>query len=168
VADKRTRERAKQVARKMLEAWNAEGETYLPEDLMGPTLVTHFPQRLERANGGARRRVASEAALPREAFSGQRFEEEIVLSDGEYVFLAWSVTATNDGPVFGRAPTGKEVRVYGADVIRVDQGRIAEHWDYYTKARTHALAQLGLLDAEMQKTLEAERLLGRGPATAVG
>lgn len=161
------REQGKAVARRMLEAWNRRGETHLVEDLISPHLVTTFARPITFGPGSERNRQLHEAALPRSAFSNQRFEEEILLAERDTVFVAWTVTATNDGPLFGRPPTGKEVTVHGADVLRVVEGKIATHRHFYGKTRAHALARLGLLDPEMQRMLLAEGLIARGRPSGV-
>jgi len=152
----------------MLEEWNARGETGLPDELVSRDIVTHFPRPLVAWSRGAEReRVGPEIALPREAFPDQRFEEQILIAEGDMVFVAWDVTGTHLGPLYGREPTGKEVTVHGADVVRLENGKIVGHWDYYTKARTHALARLGLLDLDMQEFLLEQGLMGRGRASGM-
>ena len=156
------------VARQMLKAWNERGETHMVDALMSPSLVTRFSAPITAAAGRERKPVESEVALPREGVQNQRFEEEIVITEGDRVFVAWSVTGKNNGQLYGRAPTGKDITVHGADVMRVHgDGKIAEHWDFYSKARVHALARLGLLDEDMQQMLVRQGLLGRGHPSGV-
>jgi predicted ester cyclase len=153
----------KNVARSLLAAWNRKGETHIPDGFAAPNLVTRFPQPNAAVKSDTA--VKSEAtkkaatALPREAFPDQQFQEEIVLAENDLVFIAWSVTGTNTGPLYGRPATGKQVTVYGADVIRLTDGKIVEHWNYHAKARLVALAKLGLLDKPMQATLRDNGLL---------
>jgi predicted ester cyclase len=173
------RETNKAVVRRVLETWNAEGETHIPDALIADSLVTHFPHaiRIQRdtrgrvmtsaRNRAPRRRVRSEIALPRSAFPDQEFTEQIVIAENDLVFVAWDVTGTNKGKLYGRAPTGKRITVQGSDVYRIRNGKIVEHWDYFTKARTHALARLGLFDKKMQQYLLKEGLLGRGTAKGI-
>lgn len=160
----------KNIARSLLAAWNRKGETHIPEGIAAPNLVTRFPQpnAVTKADAAkadavkanaAKADVVKAAALPRDAFPDQQFQEEIVLAENDLVFLAWSVTGTNTGPLYGRAPTGKQVTVYGADVLRLTDGKIVEHWNYHSKARLTALAKLGLLDKPMQTTLRDSGLL---------
>jgi predicted ester cyclase len=155
----------KNIARSLLAAWNRKGETHIPEGIAAPNLITRFPQpnAVTKADAvkanAAKADVVKAAALPRDAFPDQQFQEEIVLAENDLVFLAWSVTGTNTGPLYGRAPTGKQVTVYGADVLRLTDGKIVEHWNYHSKARLTALAKLGLLDKPMQTTLRDNGLL---------
>jgi predicted ester cyclase len=166
--DVKLRQRNKAIARRMLKAWNRYGTTFMVDELISPTLITRFAEPLVATLGQERELVESEMALPREAFPEQHFEEEILIADSEKAFLGWNVTATNDGSIFGRQPTHKEITVTGADVIRLDEnGKIAEHWPYYSKARIHALARLGLLDQNMAEVLMNRGLLGRGKPTGI-
>jgi len=54
-----------------------------------------------------------------------------------------AATGTNDGPFMGSAPTGRPIRIDVFDVIRVQDGRMVEHWG--VPDRLGAILQLGLL-----------------------
>jgi len=59
--------------------------------------------------------------------------------------VAWSrnvATGTNDGSFMGHPPTGRTMRIDVIDVVRVRNGRIAEHWG--VPDRLGVLQQLGL------------------------
>lgn len=169
------RSRNREVARRMIEEWNRRGEAHLVDEMTARAVVTHFTRPPSRRRSRwiwwtpRSTRAPFEVALPREAFPDQRFEEEMIITEGDLAFIAWTVTGTHQGELYGRAPTGRQVTVHGADVIRLnDAGEITEHWDYYAKARTHALARLGLMDGDMRRRLVDEGLLGRGPAYRLG
>jgi predicted ester cyclase len=158
----------KQVARSLLKAFNEQGETHLVESLVTDDVVTHFPEtvRLPR-NGGKRSRVASEVALPKDAFPDQRFEEEILVAEDDLAFIAWKLSATHKGEFYGKPATEEEVTVEGADIVRVRDGKIAEHWPFYSKPRVHVLARLGLLDSDVAEELNSAGLLRAGHARGV-
>ena len=156
------------VVRKMLQAWNYRKEAHLVPELLDPTTVTHFAKPVVLTEGRDHQPSEVETALPREAFPDQQFTEEIVLSEGDLVFVGWKATGTQQGNFQGNAPTQKPVTVHGSDVIRVtDDGKIAEHMGYYSKPRVHALAQLGLLDDPTQERLRTKALLQRGRASGI-
>jgi ketosteroid isomerase-like protein len=161
------REQNKAIARQLLEAWNSQGETHLAEDLISPHLVTTFARPITFGPGTERDRALYEAALPRTAITGQRFQEQILIAEGDTVFVAWAVTGRHEGELYGRPPTHQEVTTYGSDVLRIVDGKIIEHRHYYGKARVHALARLGLLDEAMQRTLLAEGLITRGAPSGI-
>jgi hypothetical protein len=154
-----TRDINKAVARQLMSAWNQRGETYIPPDLAHPQLIRHFaaPVGLASATGQAN----PDAALPKSAVAGQQFTEELMVADEQYAFIAWQMTGQHRGALYGRAATNTTVTVHGSDLIRVVDGKVIEHWDWYSKARVQALAQAGLLDSTMQRTLVQNNLLGR-------
>jgi predicted ester cyclase len=57
-------------------------------------------------------------------------------------------TGTQDGPYLGRAPTGNKLRFSTADFFRVENGKLAEHWDV-VDSLARAIA-LGLVPAPIQ------------------
>jgi predicted ester cyclase len=65
----------------------------------------------------------------REAFSDIRAETlEPVLADGNLEAVRAVFTGTHDGELLGVAPTGKTVKIETIDIIRVQDGKVAEHW----------------------------------------
>ncbi len=78
------------------------------------------------------------AAFPDLAFEVVRLGE---LGDG-VVALEWTMRGTNTGPFRGRPPTRRAIQVPGADIIRVEQGRIRSVHGYFDTAAVPE--QLGL------------------------
>jgi steroid delta-isomerase-like uncharacterized protein len=162
------KDETKKVAREMLAAFNEAGETHLVDDLVADDVVTRFSETVAISrNGGRRSRVASEVVLPRSAFPDQQFTEQIVIAQDDLAFIAWDLTGTHNGEFEGKAATGKQITVHGSDVVRVRDGKIVEHWNFYAKPRVHALARLGLLDARTGQDLKRRGLLRRGHARGV-
>jgi len=149
----------------MLQAWNERGETHLPAELVSPGLIRRTSEGTQRSEQGQNGRTTMEAVLPRIGFRNQVFEEQVLIADDEYVFIAWEVTGTNDRPLYGKRATFNTATAPGADIFRVRDGQIVEHWDFHSKARIHLLARLGLLNPEMVNYLIANGLLGRNRAT---
>ena len=50
------------------------------------------------------------------------------LAVGSTVWLRMVATSTNDGSFMGHPPTGRSIRADVVDVIRVEDGRMVEHW----------------------------------------
>lgn len=170
--DTKTRDKNKAVARSLLEAWNKRGESYLPSNLISPKLVTYLPGSLGRVARGGSANANVEVALPRAAIQNQSFKEQVLIADEEYVLICWDVSGTHVGPLFGLAATGQKVTAPGADVLRIVNGKIVEHINYYSRTRLHTLARLGLLSRSQKgllarkKTLLNDVLLGRNRAIA--
>ena len=66
-------------------------------------------------------------AMFRDAFpdAGVRIDE--IVADGDRVAVATTLTGTHEGELMGMAPTGRAVEVTGIDIVRIEDGRIAEH-----------------------------------------
>jgi predicted ester cyclase len=55
-------------------------------------------------------------------------EIEDIFAEGEYVITRVTGRGTHLGEWMGIKPTGREVRLKGINIDRVERGRIAEHW----------------------------------------
>lgn len=53
---------------------------------------------------------------------------EPMLADGDLEAARVVVTGTHKGEFLGVAPTDKTVEIEGIDMIRLDDGKVAEHW----------------------------------------
>lgn len=73
-----------------------------------------------------------------EGLPDNRFEPLLVIAEDYRVAAHWRMTGTNDGSLFGQAPTGRSVTVTGVDVLGVRQGRVEERW---SKWESHLLLQ---------------------------
>jgi predicted ester cyclase len=63
----------------------------------------------------------------RDAFPDVTVEIDEILAEGDRVAVATTFTGTHDGELMGVAPTGRRVSVTGIDIVRVADGKIAEH-----------------------------------------
>jgi predicted ester cyclase len=86
--------------------------------------------------------VKAVIASLRRAFSDFHLAIEDVAVAGDTVWLRLTGTGTNDGSFMGHPPTGRTMRTDVIDVLRVEQGRIVEHWGVPDRLGT--LFQLGL------------------------
>jgi predicted ester cyclase len=55
-------------------------------------------------------------------------EIEDIFAEGDYVITRVTGRGTHLGEWMGIEPTGREVRLKGINIDRVERGRIAEHW----------------------------------------
>jgi predicted ester cyclase len=62
---------------------------------------------------------------------------------GDTTWLRFRSTGTNDGPMFGRPPTGRPIDITVMDVVRVVDGKIVEHWG--VADRLAVLKQIGAM-----------------------
>lgn len=62
-------------------------------------------------------------------FPDARGEVEAIVAEGDLVVARFSWTGTHKGELFGIPATHKRVTWTGADWWRVENGKLAEHWD---------------------------------------
>src|SRR4029079_1402235 len=62
---------------------------------------------------------------------------------GDTVWVRIRATRTNDGPMWGRPPTGRPIDITVMDVMRVADGRMVEHWG--VADRLAVLKQIGAM-----------------------
>lgn len=79
------------------------------------------------------------------AFPHHRATVHQVIGDGDYVSVLHTHTGRHDGPFLGLPPSGKEITIGGVEVMRMQDGKIAEFWRHDDDAGL--LMQLGILPA---------------------
>jgi predicted ester cyclase len=62
-------------------------------------------------------------------FSDYHGEIQEVIAEGSSIVARVQWTGTQDGPFQGRPATGNKLRFSTADFFRVENGKLAEHWD---------------------------------------
>ena len=78
----------------------------------------------------------------RGAFPDFNLEIEHLLADDSYVARVAKVSGTQDGEFIGAPPSGKRFEARVADIMRVEDGRLSEHWTVFDSSAM--MAQLGL------------------------
>jgi steroid delta-isomerase-like uncharacterized protein len=133
-------EENKALARRMVEAWN-RGDLAALDDLIAPDYVFHDPAdpALPPGPRGAKAQVTAFRA----AFPDLRLTVEDEIAEGAKVVQRLTATGTHRGPFAGVPATGKPVTMSSIEVLRVERGKIAEHWDEFDMAGL--LRQLGVL-----------------------
>lgn len=64
----------------------------------------------------------------RMAFPDITVTVENVVVEGDWIAFRGVLTGTHQGPFLGIAPTGRSVRVSLVDMMRLENGKIAEQW----------------------------------------
>lgn len=129
------------VARRLIEEAFNKGNLEVVDELTSPALSEHQNFGPDHAPGAAGVRAVVESL--RRAFPDFRLTIEDLTTAGDAVWLRMVATGTNDGSFMGNAPTGRPIRIDVFDVIRVQDGRMVEHWG--VPDRLGAILQLGLL-----------------------
>jgi predicted ester cyclase len=135
------------------------GDTFAIDVFISPNIINHSPHPISRKGRDPRDALKEELRLPFQAFPDQYFREELLIAEGEMVFLGWEMTGTNTGPLYGKPPTGKPVDLFGGELARIKDEKVVEHFDHYSKPRLESLAELGLLTVDLLEKLEKAGLL---------
>lgn len=127
------------VRRYLDEAWN-HGNLDIIDELMAPGYVRYTPTaQLDRE--GQKQRIAGF----RRAFPDLHVDVDRILAEGDHVAVRMITHGTHQGPLLGVAPTGKHVTISATDIVRVDHGKVVEHWGNLDELGL--LQQLGALPA---------------------
>jgi predicted ester cyclase len=86
--------------------------------------VEHNPN-LPQGLAGKKQFVASVLA----GLSDYHGDIQDIAAEGNKLVARVIWTGTQDGPFVGLPPSGNKLRFSTADFFRIDQGKLAEHWD---------------------------------------
>ncbi len=112
------------VRRYVEEVWN-NGNASAVDNFFAPDYKRHLSPTEALLDGeGQRQRIVGFLA----AFPDIRFDIEDVFGEGGLVTFRSTVSGTHRGEFQGIAPTGKRIEVSLIDVVRVEDGKFAEHW----------------------------------------
>ena len=130
------------LVRRLIEEGFNVGDLDVADELISPAMVEH--QNFGPDHAGGAEGVKAVIASLRRAFSDFHLAIEDVAVDGGNVWLRMTGSGTNDGSFMGNPPTGRAMRTDVFDVLRVEGGRIVEHWGVPDRLGT--LFQLGLAE----------------------
>jgi predicted ester cyclase len=85
----------------------------------------------------------------RAAFGDLHMTIESMVAEGDLVSNRFTTRGTHTGPLFGLAPTGKQMVVEGQEVHRVVDGKVAESW--VGDDIPGILVQLGLVELPIKR-----------------
>jgi steroid delta-isomerase-like uncharacterized protein len=110
---------------------------YLASDLVDHNPWPGFPGTLQGFKNGTKAFFA--------AFPDARVEIDEILSDGDKLIVRNRLIGTNSGAFMGMPATGKRAEVEGIDIVRMVDGKQAEHWGVFDAAGL--MQQLGVIPA---------------------
>ncbi len=64
----------------------------------------------------------------RSAFPDLKVEPQTMVSEGDKVAFAYTLTGTHDGEFMGIAATGKPIEIRGMQIGRFEDGKMVERW----------------------------------------
>lgn len=133
-------EQVRAIARRFIEEVFNQGRLDVIDELVAGDAVEH--ESLPIATGEMRTDLRTWLAELRTAFPDYHLELDDVIAEGDRVATRGRITGTNTGSLLGMPPTGRPICVDAIDIIRIEDGRIVEHWGI---ADGQAMArQLGL------------------------
>ncbi len=151
------------IARRLIEEGFNRGDLSVADELTSPSMVEHQNFGPDHAPGAEG--VKAVIRSLRGAFSDFHLTIDDLAVSGDTVWLRMTGTGTNDGRFMGHAPTGRRIRIDVIDVVRIEDGLLAEHWG--VPDRLGALFQLGLAQppgAATSPASAADRLAADTPS----
>lgn len=132
-------ENNKALTRRFYEEVLGKGDVAVVDDIAVADYQEHDPLP---GQGTGRAGLIDRVTALRTGMAPQ-FSLENIIAEGDMVAVRWSSTGTHVGEFLGIPPTGKTYTIHGIDIYRVDNDRLAEHWDVVDQLSM--LQQLGLL-----------------------
>jgi predicted ester cyclase len=130
----------KTVVRRFVDEYQTGADERAFAELLHPDVLDHSrPPGIAPGADGVRQQFEGFRA----AFDGFRAEVLDQIAEGDKVVTRKVFRGTHSGSFNGVEPTGAEVEIGVIDIVRVQDGRIVEHWNCVD--RLGLLAQLGAL-----------------------
>jgi predicted ester cyclase len=137
-------EQNKAIVRRIFEEIFNQGKLEVADELLAPNTDVHVPFEHPGSGPAALKKIV---ASLRAGFPDIHLEIDDLIGEGDKVAVAWhSTRQTHLGTYRGLPPTGRDVKVSGLDILRFDDGRVAEfsmHLD-----ELGAIRQMGVVPPE--------------------
>lgn len=132
-------EQNKAIARRLYEEVISQGKLDTADELLAPDARSHAgpqpgPEGLKR-----------HTSMLRAAFPDLHQSIEDVIAEGDKVVLRTNCTGTHVGDFMGTSPTGQPFAQEQIHILRLEGGRIAEHWAQVDNVGM--MRQLGIMPA---------------------
>ena len=132
-------EQNKALVRRLMEEDISRGDEAVADAIIHPDFVDHTnPPGMQHGIGGHKAIVR----LFRSVFPDLQWRIDDLIAEGDRVVARTTMRGTHQGEFFGIPPTGRSVEMTGIHIVRIADGRIAEHWG--SRDDLGLLAQLGL------------------------
>jgi predicted ester cyclase/DNA-binding transcriptional ArsR family regulator len=118
-------EAAKAVVRRNTEEVQGKGNFEVFEELFAASFIDHTPQPDTTPDKAGVRKLYT---YLRTAFPDFGAEIHWQLADGDRVTTYKTYHGTHEGPFLGVAPTHRKIHFETVDVMRVQNGKITDHW----------------------------------------
>ena len=112
----------------------------MADEIIAPDFVDYDPVPGQRPGPDGYKEMVGAF---RAAFPDLRVKNEDVITEGDKVVVRWTARGTHSGALMNIPRTGRQVRLKGVDILRVEGGRIVERWGEFDALGM--LQQLGVL-----------------------
>jgi steroid delta-isomerase-like uncharacterized protein len=121
-----TAEQNKRLVRRFVEEFENGGNEPVADELLADRFVDHSPfPGVAPDRDGVKRLFAG----LRTSFPDLRAEIHDLLAEADRVATRKTFRGTHRGEFLGMAPTGRAISFDVVDFVRIENGRIAEHWN---------------------------------------
>lgn len=120
-----------------------KGDLSVVDELAVPDFIEHSgPPGLPQGSAGAK----AMAQTIRAGFPDYHVEVEDAIAQGDRVTLRLMVGGTHQGTLFSIPPTGKRAHWSEIHIMRVEEGKMVEHW--FVADIMSMMHQLGLMTSD--------------------
>ena len=134
----------KALVRRFVEQVISQGNLAVVDELVAGDYVYHGPGMQVGGPDGLKQLFT----MLRAAFPDWQETLEDLIADGDKVVFRVTGHGTHQGEFMGLPPTGKRVTVAGIDLVRIEAGKLSEHWANFDQLGL--LQQLGAIPAPGQ------------------
>jgi steroid delta-isomerase-like uncharacterized protein len=132
----------KATVRRFIDEYQTGGDERAFDDIIHPDVQDRSrPYGIAPGAEGVRQQFAGF----RRAFPDFRATILDMIAEGDRVVTRKVFHGTHHGDLWGIPPTGREVEIQVIDIVRLEDGRIVEHWNVVD--RLGLMQQLGVLPA---------------------
>ena len=128
------------IIKEYFEGWANKGSVDTLELLVSENVAVRHPQTVVEGRTNYRNNMTAF----RTAFPDLRFEVHDILEQGGRAHARWTFTGTHKGAFMGKPASGKQVRVTGMSLFRIENGKIQEIW--VNMDRLALMQQLGIIE----------------------
>jgi predicted ester cyclase len=123
-AAKTTADANKALMRRYYEAVN-RGDFDALDEFFAPNYKRYVSTTVAPLNATQQKLRLAGLCLP---FPDLKITVDNIIAEGDFVAISLTVRATHQGMFQLIPPTGNPVTVYGFEVVRIENGKMAEHW----------------------------------------
>lgn len=115
------------LARRLYEDFWNNGEADVAEEIIASDFVDHHvPPEIPKGPEGVRRW----AAIAKEGFPDLHIEIQHLVAEGDKVACHFEITGTHTGTFNGIAATGNRTAAQAMSLLRAEQGKLVEAWEF--------------------------------------